>query len=107
VANLHNRISQKELKQRLLEENIPRRTLSFYRYFQIPDPKAFRDELYIRLADLQVYGRIYLAHEGINAQISVPLSRVAEFKALLETIEPLRGMRLNAALSDDGKSFWF
>jgi len=103
---LHNRISQKELKQRLLEENIPRRTLSFYRYFQIPDPKAFRDELYLRLADLQVYGRIYLAHEGINAQISVPLSRAAEFKALLETIEPLRGMRLNAAFSDDGKSFW-
>jgi UPF0176 protein len=106
VAILHNRISQKELKKKLLEETIPRRTLSFYRYFQIPDPKSFRDELYLRLAELQVFGRIYLAHEGINAQISVPVSLISAFVAYLESIEPLRGLRLNAAFADDGKSFW-
>lgn len=103
---LHNRISQKELKQRLLEEIIPRKTLSFYRYFPLPDPKAFRDELYRRLAELAVFGRIYLAHEGINAQISVPISRMDEFQACLESIEHLRSLRLNAAFADDGKSFW-
>jgi UPF0176 protein len=106
VAILHNRISQKELKKKLLEETIPRRTFSFYRYFQIPDPKSFRDELYLRLAELQVFGRIYLAHEGINAQISVPVSLISAFMASLESIEPLRGLRLNAAFADDGKSFW-
>jgi UPF0176 protein len=106
VAILHNRISQKELKQRLLEETIPRRTLSFYRYFQIPDPKVFRDDLYLRLEELQVFGRIYLAHEGINAQVSVPVSREKEFRACLENIETLRGLRLNTAFADDGKSFW-
>jgi UPF0176 protein len=105
VAILHNRISQKELKQKLLEESIPRRTISFYQYFPIPDPKSFRDELYLRLAGLQVYGRIYLAHEGINAQISVPVSREGDFKDYLESIEPLRGLRLNTAFTD-GKSFW-
>lgn len=104
--NLHNRISQKELKQRLLEETIPRRTLSFYRYFQIPDPRAFRDELFLRLQELQVFGRIYLAHEGINAQISVPVSRAEDFRAYLESIQPLRDIRLNIAFADDGKSFW-
>jgi UPF0176 protein len=105
VAILHNRISQKELKQKLQEETIPRRTISFYRYFPIEDPKTFRDELYQRLADLQVFGRIYLAREGINAQISVPFSREEEFKACLESIGPLRGIRLNTAFSE-GKSFW-
>jgi UPF0176 protein len=105
VGILHNRISQKELKQKLLEETIPRRTISFYRYFPIGEPKTFRDELYQKLSDMQVYGRIYLAHEGINAQISVPLSREEEFRSYLESIEPLRGLRLNMAFSD-GKSFW-
>jgi UPF0176 protein len=106
VATLHNRISQKELKQRLLEENILRRTLSFYRYFPISDPRIFRDELYLRLSELKVYGRIYLAHEGINAQISVPVSMENQLKDYLESIGPLSGLRLNTAYSDDGKSFW-
>lgn len=105
MATLHNRISQKELKQKLLEETIPRRTISFYRYFPIPDPRVFRDELYLGLAELQVFGRIYLAHEGINAQISVPVTRETDLQAYLESIEPLRGLRLNTAFAD-GKSFW-
>ena len=106
MALLHNRISQKELKQRLLEETIPRRTISFYRYFPIPEPKTFRDELYLKFSELEVFGRIYLAHEGINAQLSVPESRFEEFRICLENIEPLRGLRLNRAVADDGKSFW-
>ena len=105
MAILHNRISQKELKQKLLEETIPRRTISFYRYFPIADPRGFRDELYLRLAELQVYGRIYLAHEGINAQISVPFSLEEKLKNYLDSIEPLSGLRLNTAFAD-GKSFW-
>ncbi len=55
---------------------------------------------------MEVFGRIYLAHEGINAQISVPVSRVEEFRVYLESIGPLRGLRLNTAFADDGKSFW-
>jgi UPF0176 protein len=105
VAPLHNRISQKELKQRLLEETEPRQTISFYRYFPIADPIAFRNELYQHLSAIQVFGRIYLAHEGINAQISVPLSRRKELVDYLESIEELRGIRLNTAFSE-GKSFW-
>ena len=33
MAPLHNRISQKELKERLLQESDPRTTISFYHYF--------------------------------------------------------------------------
>lgn len=106
MAVLHNRISQKELKQRLLEEKEPRTTISFYQYFPVADPQAFRDELYQNLEKLSVFGRIYVAHEGINAQISVPESNFELLKAYLYSIEPLNGLRLNIAVDDDGKSFW-
>jgi UPF0176 protein len=106
MAVLHNRVSQKELKQRLLQETEHRTTISFYQYFPIADPHAFRDELYKALDELKVFGRIYVAEEGINAQISVPDSNFEALKDYLYSIEPLHGMRLNIAVDDDGKSFW-
>lgn len=106
MAVLHNRVSQKELKQRLLQETEFRKTISFYHYFPIADPKAFRDELYKALNEFKVFGRIYVAHEGINAQISVPESNFDAFRTYLYSIEPLNGIRLNIAVDDDGKSFW-
>src|SRR5687767_3596318 len=106
MAPLHNRVSQEELKRRLFEEKEPRTTISFYHYFPISDPKAFRDELYLKLDAISVFGRIYVAQEGINAQVSVPQSRFEAFKKELYSIEPLNGIRLNIAVDDDGKSFW-
>ncbi|MBC7904227.1 MAG: rhodanese-related sulfurtransferase [Gemmatimonadaceae bacterium] len=106
MAVLHNRVSQKELKQKLMEEVEPRTTVSFYRYFHIAEPGAFRDELYTRLNALKVFGRIYIAHEGINAQISVPQSIFPAFSEYINSMEPLNGIRLNIAVDDDGKSFW-
>ena len=106
MAVLHNRVSQKELKQRLMEETELRTTISFYHYFPIEDPKIFRDELYRQLVELKVFGRIYVAHEGINAQISVPQSNFETMKNCLYSINPLNAVRLNVAVDDDGKSFW-
>ncbi|HEY0680281.1 MAG TPA: rhodanese-related sulfurtransferase [Chitinophagaceae bacterium] len=106
MAVLHNRVSQKELKERLYQETEPRRTISFYRYFPIGDPKQFRDKLYKDLHELKVFGRIYVAQEGINAQISVPQSNFQLLKDHINAIEPLNGVRLNVAVDDDGKSFW-
>jgi UPF0176 protein len=106
MAVLHNRISQKELKQRLLEETESRTTISFYQYFFIEDTQKFRDELYQSLNELNVFGRIYIAQEGINAQLSVPKSNYNLLEDYLHSIEPLKQVRLNIAVSDDGKSFW-
>src|SRR5687768_13409237 len=106
MAILHNRVSQKELKERLYQETEPRTTISFYHYFPIAEPEQFRDELYRNLDVLKVFGRIYVAHEGINAQVSVPQSNFEAFQTYLYTIEPLNGVRLNIAVDDDGKSFW-
>ncbi len=103
---LHNRISSKELKQRLMEETEPRVTLSFYCYFHIQSPQETRDYLYKHLYNLNVFGRIYVAGEGINAQVSVPQWGYESMKTFLYSIEPLNGMRLNIAVDDDGKSFW-
>ena len=106
MALLHNRVSQKELKKLLFEEKEPRITLSFYRYAFIENTALFRDEFYKNLDDLKVFGRIYVAHEGINAQISVPEQNFSKFKECLNTIDFLQDLRLNIAVDDDGKSFW-
>ncbi|MES2777536.1 MAG: rhodanese-related sulfurtransferase [Bacteroidota bacterium] len=106
MAQLHNRVSNAELKQLMLQETEPRTTLSFYQYHPIADPQQFRDELWKGLTALKVFGRIYVAHEGINAQVSVPASGFEAMKEYLYTIDFLNGMRLNIAVDDDGKSFW-
>ncbi len=106
MAVLHNRVSQAELKKRLYEEIEHRTTISFYNYFTIEDPALLRDEMYKALDQLKVFGRIYIASEGINAQISVPDSHLASFREYLYSIPPLNGLRLNIAVDDDGKSFW-
>ena len=104
---LHNRISNEELKARLWAETEPRVTISLYKYFTIHNPRAFRDEVYVKFNQLNVFGRIYIAHEGINAQISVPESNFESFKQTLYNLSPeLEGLRLNMAIDDDGKSFW-
>ena len=106
MAVLHNRVSQAELKQRLLAETEPRTTISFYQYFPIDDPQEFRDELYRALNDIKVFGRIYVASEGINAQLSVPSGNFDALKTYLYSIPPLNNLRINIAVDDDGKSFW-
>lgn len=103
---LHNRVSQKELKEGLYRETEPRKTISFYKYFHIHEPQQFRDKLYLDLSAFNVFGRIYIANEGINAQISVPERNFNAFSSFMDSHEGLQGTRLNIAVDDDGKSFW-
>ena len=106
MAVLHNRVNNEELKQLMLQETEKRITISFYRYFKIQDPKFYRDFFYKNLFALKVFGRVYIAAEGINAQISVPESNLELFKNFLESTDDLKDLRLNIAVDDDGKSFW-
>lgn len=103
---LHNKYSKEELKKRLNEEPFKRITLSFYRYVCIDEVEIFRDEFYKKLDELMVLGRIYVANEGINAQISVPDINYEAFQNLLDSDERFRNMRLNIAVEDNGKSFY-
>lgn len=115
MAVLHNRVSQKELKQLLMEETEPRTTISFYQYHPVQNPQEFRDALYKGMHPLKVFGRIYVAQEGINAQLSVPSANFDALKAFIYSFDLLNGIRLNIAVDDDarlndpvgqGKSFW-
>ena len=106
MASLHNRISRRELKERLIQDPTPRTTISFYRYFQIDSPQEFRNHLYQSLHELGVLGRIYVASEGINAQISVPTHQLTALRSYLDSLPLLQGVRLNIAVHDDGKSFF-
>lgn len=106
MANLHNRVSRKELKERMANDPTPRTTISFYNYQHIPDPKTFRDMLYTNLQAMGVMGRIYVANEGINAQISLPTANMDAFRAFLYELEGFNNLRLNIAVDDNGKSFF-
>ncbi|TRX52373.1 rhodanese-related sulfurtransferase [Fulvivirga sp. M361] len=103
---LHNRINKNVLKQKLSESDEKRITLSFYRYLKIDDVPAYRDQLYLDFSNLGVMGRIYLANEGINGQISVPEERFESFREYINDHADLQGVRLNIAIDDDGKSFF-
>jgi UPF0176 protein len=103
---LHNKIDSKVLKRQLQLLTEKRTTLSFYRYHFIEDTKTFRDTLYLELDKLKVWGRVYLASEGINAQLSVPSENLDDLKSYLYSILLLNEVRLNVAIEDDGKSFF-
>lgn len=103
---LYNRIDGRILKEKMRSLSEKRVTVSFYKYHHIQDPKEFRDELYRGLEGLNVLGRIYVASEGINAQISVPEDGINSLKDYLYSIPFLNGVRLNIAIQDNGKSFF-
>ncbi|MGQ7869887.1 oxygen-dependent tRNA uridine(34) hydroxylase TrhO [Sunxiuqinia sp. sy24] len=103
---LHNRFSKEELIGRLEEENFQRKTISFYRYVSIEEPLEFRNELYRKWDELGCLGRIYIAREGINAQMSVPEQLLTTFLAQLSEIKQLKAMPIKYAIEDDGKSFY-
>ena len=103
---LHNTVNGEELKKRILESTEPRTTISFYKYAKIGNPHVFRDHIYIHFDEVGVLGRIYVATEGINAQISVPTKNLDAFRKELSDITFLENVRLNYAVEDDGKSFF-
>lgn len=103
---LHNRIN-KETAMKLIEaEDFSRRTASFYRYVQIADPQAMRDQLYKEWSDLGVYGRIYIAAEGINAQLCVPEPHWEEFVQKLYAHSEFKDMPFKIAVEEPAESFW-
>jgi UPF0176 protein len=103
---LHNRIEGRVLKEKMRSETGNRMTVSFYKYHHLHEPEKFRDELYLNLEKIGVLGRIYVASEGINAQISIPSANKELFQQYLYSIDFLNGVRLNIAVEDDGRSFF-
>jgi len=102
---LYNKLSANQ-RAILIEKAGNRRiTLSFYKYHQIKNTSLFRDHLYLMWEKLDVLGRIYIASEGINAQLSMPSQNLNEFKTKLDSIDFLKEIRLNVAVEQDDFSF--
>ena len=99
-------IPRKEQKKRVLEEHIPRTTFSFYRYVRINDPKAMRDELFVKLSELGCLGRIYVASEGINAQMNVPKTNWEKFDSYLQNKKEFSGIPYKIAVEEGDISFY-
>ena len=102
---LYNKLSAKERAALIEEAGEKRLTLSFYQYAHIGNPQVFRDHLFITWNEMDVLGRIYVATEGINGQLSLPAKKFNDFKTHLDTISFLEGIRLNIAVEQDDKSF--
>lgn len=102
---LRNKFGPRELRARLEAEGFPRTTLSFYRYVRLADPATLRNELYAEWEALGVFGRIYLAKEGINAQLSVPTHHFEAFRKAIDARPEFSGVPFKVAVEDDGKSF--
>ena len=102
---LYNTLSAKEREALIDKAGKDRLTISFYKYAHIGNTRIFRNHMYLSWDDLDVLGRIYVAHEGINAQLSVPSENFNAFKEHLDSISFLEGVRLNIAIEQDNKSF--
>ncbi|MDP1803463.1 MAG: rhodanese-related sulfurtransferase [Bacteroidota bacterium] len=106
MALLVNRENKDVLKQRLKEENIERKTISFYRYVSIPNPQELRDELFKTWSVWHCFGRIYIAHEGINAQMSVPTQHWNDFVKHVYSLSYFKDVPFKHAVDGNGKSFY-
>lgn len=102
---LYNTLSAEERALLIEQAGENRLTLSFYAYAKIQDPQQFRDDLFRVWNQLDALGRTYVAHEGINAQMSIPASKFDAFKETLEAYDFMKGIRLNVAVEQDDLSF--
>ena len=104
---LWNTLSKEDLVVQLRQKGFSFVTISFYQYSKIPNPRLFRDHLFQMWSKLDVVGRTYVAIEGINAQIAVPVNNLDQFREELYQIEFLNGIRLNYAVDDSEAEFPF
>ena len=103
---LRNHISKDEACKKLSEESFSRRVISFYRYVIIADPAALRHELFAEWQELGCLGRIYIAGEGINAQMSVPEPNFEKFRALLYTRKEFTDVPFKVGVEQKNNAFW-
>ena len=105
MKKLYNQKSKDLLVKKLESEDFNRTTCSFYKYVTIVDPITFRDKIYEEFDNLEILGRVYIAEEGMNAQISVPDKNWGLFLKLINSIRLLYDVDIKTAIND-GISFY-
>jgi len=92
--------SAEEKRRDAAADRRPRATLSFYRYVQINDPNVFRERLLKKWNELDCLGRIYVAHEGINAQMNVPQENWEQYDSWIQSQPELAGIPYKIAVEE-------
>lgn len=106
MPRLINKLSKEEAIKRVQAEPFKRTTISFYRYVRTKDPQSMRDDLFKAWGALGVLGRIYVAREGINAQLSVPEHHVDAFRKQVDSYSEFKDVPFKLALEEENVSFW-
>jgi UPF0176 protein len=106
MPQLANKLNHEQALQKLAAETFSRQTISFYRYVHIDEPTTLRDELFTAWSDLGVLGRVYLSHEGINAQINVPKPQFDNFRKLVDASPYFSGVEFKFAIEEPALAFW-
>jgi len=96
-------VSRTEKRRRAAADNRERVTLSFYRYVRIADPEVFRASLLQAWGDFDCLGRIYVASEGINAQMNVPTDNWEAFDAWTQSQPELTDVPYKIAVEEGGE----
>lgn len=96
--------SKEELLYDLMQEDFCRKTVSFYRYVKISDPKKMRDYLFDKFSKLKCLGRIYVADEGINAQMNVSEINWDKFDNFIQNIKEFSGVEYKVAVEEKNTS---
>ena len=93
-------LSRQIRKEMVNSDQVERTTLSFYKYVKIDDPVKVKEELLKVWSELGCLGRIYLAKEGINAQMNVPTQNFAQFESYMRTHELFRDVPFKIAVEE-------
>lgn len=99
-----NNFDRETLEQRLAKEPFKRMAISFYRYVHLQNVEKLQKELYKEWESLGVLGRIYIAEEGINAQISIPEPNHDAFREAIDARPEFKDIPFKYGLHD-GQAF--
>jgi UPF0176 protein len=106
LHHLRNHLSKEQALEKIAQEPFERKVISFYRYVRIADPVALRHVLFSEWSTLDCLGRIYVAEEGINAQMSVPVPHWDEFMEKLYARKEFADVPFKVGVLQDDEAFW-
>lgn len=101
MAELYNKKNKEQLINDLNKESYNRITLSFYKYVKLENLYELRDLLYSNWINLNILGRIYIAEEGINAQLSIPEGKLDEFRNDLNKYDFFKNIPFKIAVEEN------
>ncbi len=101
MTELYNKKNKEQLEHDLNKESFNRITFSFYKYVKLKNLIELRDSLYIKWKNLDVLGRIYISEEGINAQISIPETKIEDFRNTLNQNSYFKNIPFKIAIQEN------